>query len=80
MRTVQTLTTHQIAAALAKAEEGGNVNTPANPARVDAIADRLNTLADERHFNPEELRGDQPAILQDAYLADPVPETLDHDA
>ena len=68
MRNVQTLTTEQIAFAIAKAEEGTGPNFAPSPEGIARAKARLDNIADSFGFNPQELRGDQPAKVQDRYF------------
>lgn len=68
MRTIQTLTTQNLAYALAKSEEGTGANFAPSDEGVARIKRRLDNIAESFDFDPQELRGDQSAKVQDRYF------------
>ena len=67
MRTIQTITTAQLAAAIAKSEEGTGPNFAPSADGQARVKARLDNIAEAFDFDPQALRGDQPANVQDRY-------------
>lgn len=68
MRSIQTLTTGQIAFAIAKSEEGTGPNFAPSAEGQARVKARLDNIAEAFDFDPRALRGDQPVTVQDRYF------------